>query len=312
MKTLEITYSSGVTIEDSARLAGLVLYYDKIWLPHPYVFDPEAREIASIKPKKIRDLEYEQDHYLKWRKDNRELFEEGVLEVLPDCLPEGEINIQDRVNEELGFPGRDWVTYSELLGGKVTLVLHHIFGNKRGYCFYDAPKKDKEDRLKLEIAHRVLTHDMLLVEGLEVERLLKLREKLEPYRDGFQGYISRLGNAARGQLSSGKSLEEVVQDILAEKNVLEDVAQFQRTRRKETLAAAAGMGAGIVGTVGIGVGLAAGCFASGGALLGALVPAMSGFLLAGGKMSEWLGKKQEDDRSAFAYIASAHAEDVKL
>ena len=105
-RELRCVYASGLTIQDPDLLSSLALFYDKIWLPHPYDLDPQAPHLMNWPFKKLDDLDWEQKRYASWKESNKELFDAGALEVMPPPVTIGVDDPDDlaqQLRDELGI-----------------------------------------------------------------------------------------------------------------------------------------------------------------------------------------------------------------
>jgi hypothetical protein len=95
---LTCIYTDGITISDLSMLSTLTLFYDEVYLPHPYDLDPEAEPLMRWPFKYMDKLEWEQKKYLAWIDSVRELFDAGILTVFPAPIPAN--NLPENFNDE--------------------------------------------------------------------------------------------------------------------------------------------------------------------------------------------------------------------
>jgi hypothetical protein len=133
-RCLSITYSSGLRLS-GPDLATLATYYDEVWLPYPFNWDPNASVIfhpVGNQPSFQEALALYQNDYLSWRSQNALLFEEGILKTLPP--PWGEEGPPPKVWEELesmmGKRESGHISSAKVATGLAALAVHILAAKK--------------------------------------------------------------------------------------------------------------------------------------------------------------------------------------
>src|SRR6266852_2575047 len=78
-RKLSVTYLSGIYVRDPTVLSTLAVFYDEIWLPHPYGgFDKQG---IKFNVQTGQDREAARTCYWSW--DWHPLFDAGILRTIP-------------------------------------------------------------------------------------------------------------------------------------------------------------------------------------------------------------------------------------
>ncbi|MFC6047172.1 hypothetical protein ACFPYM_04915 [Methylobacterium hispanicum] len=122
------TYIDGLMIDNPQTLTILSLLYDKISLPHPYDHDPNCEEIMRISFDNEGYREIERRWYRDWKKSNKELFDAGVLDVLPAPIAAQSLprDIESMICLKLG-PNKRRISTSDVLEGRVAIAMHALY-----------------------------------------------------------------------------------------------------------------------------------------------------------------------------------------
>src|SRR5262245_44850165 len=194
-KPLNIVFASDLTIQDSSLLATLAIYYDKVYLPHAYDLDPDARPLIRWPTKHLDDLKSLQDSYARWKERWRLLFESGVLEVLPPVFKserEEPTDIQERLLKELGikvpFFGR-----SDVFNGRFALAMYALFAKTTDPEFLlRRPGVTDTDHLRDTLATSLIQYRLPQVGEMSPEQLLQIRSETKSDKEGFLYYLDEL------------------------------------------------------------------------------------------------------------------------
>jgi len=188
---LSCIYTDGLTIDDPSMLSTLVLFYDKIYLPHPYDLNPEAKPLAHWPFKYMDKLEWHQGRYLSWLHRVKELIDAGIIEILPAPIPAD--NLPDDFNDQFVKMTKfreNYYSSSMVLDGYVALTVHCLFSNT------NVPEWSlrKEQNVSLSATEQILanwfTCRIPCYGELHPEQILELREKLAPYQEGTRHYVN--------------------------------------------------------------------------------------------------------------------------
>nr|RNJ68764.1 MAG: hypothetical protein EDM05_13925 [Leptolyngbya sp. IPPAS B-1204] len=204
-KSFNCVYASELLISDSGLLTTLALFYDKVSLPHPYDLDANAKPLIRWPFDKLDDLEIEQRHYRSWINANKELFNAGVLEVLPPPLEaqrDEPIDLAQRLLEELGS-SLPYFTSSQVFSGKLALAMHALFSQTTDPEFITSrPGNTSTQHLQTVLATSLLEYQLPQLEKLHPEQILELREEVAPYKQGFIDYLSKMTDNVEQRLQS--------------------------------------------------------------------------------------------------------------
>jgi hypothetical protein len=198
VRKLSITYSSGICIRKPEVFATLAVFYDQIWLPHPYGFEWGA------------------------------LFIQGILQTLSPPIPPGNLLADfktvkadcqralsqlygklDAASEGLHPPYNMGVT-KEL--EDVLLGLHAAYAKKLGpELFISDPADITTSRLAGLLVRSLFEYRLPQLPALTAEQILEVRDYIKDTREGFIDYIFELTDDVEARLRSGdKSEEEAV------------------------------------------------------------------------------------------------------
>ena len=143
----EIVYGSD-PMPHEHLLKNLAIYYDKVYLPHPYGLDGNSRVLwSNLGMNFDDDLYYGFEQFNKWKSRNSYLFDESIVETLPDIFDDENI-VGDEIGTDLirrfGIEHLDnyMFTKNELLSksvkmgksfilyGELALALHYGYSKK--------------------------------------------------------------------------------------------------------------------------------------------------------------------------------------
>lgn len=235
-QSFECVYTSGVWVEDAELLGALCIFYDKVGLPHPYDLDPEASPLIRWPYDKLRDLETEQRRYTAWVGAHRELFDAGILEVLPPPLTPGADEPEDlaeRLRGELGTQ-MPYFTSSQVLSGRLAVAMQALFANTAAPEFLmHRPGDTSTEHLRTILATSLLRYRLPTLGALAPERILELREEARPYKDGFIAYISSMVDDVEGRLTATHYDERAAAMRTIERRINPDLEEFLRRETAE-------------------------------------------------------------------------------
>lgn len=265
MEALTIKYSSDVYIMDEALLTTLALFYDKIYLPYPFVCDPEAPRLFHCPPRNWGEEEIVQTDYMEWKEKYQLLFKEGVLVNEPCPFEEGKVpddlhrTLFDKMyspsREQLRIlsrrdPNRSPLTVDDFFSGKVTLALHALHTSLEVPPFFFkgdlGPNKDWGNlALRIvpipnlagstEFPRSILAQAFFYrclpkVRPLPVGDILKKRRNLAKYRADYMYYIGTKLDKLRDKVQNGVGPEKAA-EIIWKEGIARDYHHFMRRKR---------------------------------------------------------------------------------
>jgi hypothetical protein len=241
-KPLNIVYVSGLTIEDPSLLATLAVVYDKVYLPHAYDLDPDARPLMRWPMKHMDDLELIQRGYKTWKDHWKALFESGVIEVLPPALhPEvgDPADLQARLLQELHI-SVPFFASSDVFSGRVALAVHAIFARTTDPEFLlSRPGVTDTSHLRDTLATSLIQYRIPKIGEMSPERLLRIRAETRVDREGFIYYLNQLVDNVESRLAAAAGDERVAALRTVERVILPELEEHlrqEKLRAEKTLA----------------------------------------------------------------------------
>jgi hypothetical protein len=202
---LKVVFASALTIRDPSLVSTLAIYYDKIYLPHPYDLDPDARPLMRWAMKHLDDLEYEQKQYVGWKERWRPLFDAGVLEVLPPAFgaaDEEPQDLQERLLQELGY-SVPFFGRSDVFKGRVALALHALFSKTADpELIMSRPGATDTRHLRSTLATSLIRYRLPEVGELTAQQLLRVRTETQGDKQAFMRYLDQLVDDVESRLAS--------------------------------------------------------------------------------------------------------------
>jgi hypothetical protein len=187
-------FASGLTVEDRSLLSTLTLFYDKVYLPHPYDLDPEQKPLIRWPGKYWRDLELEQNRYRQWIETYRMFFDERVLEVLSPAIAldaDRPADLAERLRDELGIQ-IPYFTRGLVFSGRLALSVHALYASTSAPEFLITSRENTStSHLRSSLATMLLEYRLPQIRELEPEQILHLRDEVAPFKQGFINYLSQ-------------------------------------------------------------------------------------------------------------------------
>jgi hypothetical protein len=273
---LSITYSSGLSLSGS-DLATLATYYDEVWLPYPFNWDPESHVIfrpVGDQPDFRATISLYQEDYVAWKRKNALLFEAGILKILPppyemdEPRPPGlrdalRVLLSDEIRE------RGVISSLSVVSGVAALAVHTLAGKKPSpeiflagsdiqtgrYTNYDNWLKSyvsafwlstneqnslhqySREELSTHLIRSLFQFVAPSLPELGPEAILETRKRLLPFKRGFTEYVISLTDEIENAVASGKDVEEVARAV-ADRKVITEANQFIRQHEPSLVAAA--------------------------------------------------------------------------
>lgn len=262
----EITYTSDL-YPHSSILNTLAVFYDKIYLPHPYGVSNSCRQLwYNWEWKFVEDLDYVQQRYARWREENDLLFREGVIEQLPDLfeLPGA---VPDEIGNEIirrfGTDHLDNYIFTRddleqkrvrmgknfIVDGHLALALHFAYAKEPAPEFIwepdlrffsgwehlsaanrKAPTTSTES-IRNQVLVALLSYNLPLIPARAIDEVLEIRRKYEDERKGFSLFLNEVADEVENRLRNGIGLDEAALRTV-ERNI---VPKFEEFRRKSKI-----------------------------------------------------------------------------
>jgi hypothetical protein len=236
-RPLAITYSSGITCGNPANLSTLAVFFDRISLPYPYEWDPDAIHIANVEGDKI--MASVQEDYVTWRSHWKLLFEQGILQTLPPAItPDSVPDAYDglfrclRAMESPKATNQSerskTVSNYQLAIGSVQLAIHAAYARKPSpELFMSTPADLRTERLAGFIVRELFSYQIPKLQSLHPEQILEVREELQDTKEGFVDYIFELSDDIAGRIKNGSSAEDAARETVQRK-LLPKYHEFRR------------------------------------------------------------------------------------
>jgi hypothetical protein len=195
-----ITFSSEIVPPD-ALLSTFAVFYDRVWLPYPYGFDPRGRQHSFPLPlpmafaKTYMELSFRaKQEYLTWLERWQPLEEEGVIKILPPPTLPSNFGAAIRQSLKIGDVRKDPAGNMRLLSPRhLALAVHGLFAEKPGTDFYLAEGHGSLDttfqRMTGLLTHALLTIRVPQLRALEPVDIVSVRRSLDSTRKDFETVI---------------------------------------------------------------------------------------------------------------------------
>jgi hypothetical protein len=317
----------------------LAVFYDEVWFPCPYGFDPQVKDFWSpafpnSQNPYLRLLEaqkvYSQATYDERTNYWKPLFEEGIFKTLPpidrarlDIPPANEeqykkqFGVSSPTDEELRF----WVFKERLfsyferqhgraplreaiedvyLTGAWALALHAVFAQKPSAELFISKQSDTStSRLSGFVVQSLFRYVVPQLNALHPEQILEVRELLKDTKEGFVDYIFEVVDDVEDKIMSGDVSEAEAAHKVVERKLLPKY----REMRRQLLAERTGFWSSVLATGSKLLQIDATPWTP--KFYGQLIEAFFGPL---DKMSEEAVKARSNSRQAFQYIATLAAD----
>jgi len=240
-KPLNIVYASDLTIQDPSLLATLAVIYDKVYVPHAYDLDPDARPLMRWPMKHMDDLGLIQRGYKSWKDRWKLLFESGVIEVLPPAfhsegeeLPDLQARLLKELNIKVPFFGS-----SDVFNGRVALAMHAIFTRTTDPEFLlNSPGATDTNHLRGTLATSLIQYRIPKISEMPPAQLMQVRADIKSDREGFIYYLNALVDDVERRLSATAGDERVAARRTVERKIipeLEEHLRQEKLRAEKTL-----------------------------------------------------------------------------
>ncbi len=240
-KKLNIVYASGLTIQDPSLLATLAVFYDKVYLPHAYDLDPDAKPLIRWPMKYLDDLELIQRGYTKWKDRWKLLFESGVIEVLPPSLDLGgddPPDLQERLLKELNIKVPHFAS-SHVFNGRVALAMYAIFEKTTDpEFFHSRPGATDTSHLRDTLATTLIQYRLPKIGEMTPEQLLRTRAETQSDREGLIYYLNQLVDDAESRLTATSGNERNAALRTVERKIIPELEEHllqEKIRAEKTL-----------------------------------------------------------------------------
>lgn len=235
-RPLETTYVSDV-FPARALLATLVIFYDKVYLPHPYGVSWSSRKLWANWGGNF-DQEYAHvcSKNQAWYEANQPYFQEGAVQFLPDVF---EIparvseDVADELHRRFGIEHlnnyrfsldellRGAVKFSNsfILNGDLALALHFAYADAHGTEFIWEPdlqkgweqlserrkqaKKTATEQINALLLKGLLSYEAPLLNIDHPEEILALRQKHKEGREALRLVFSELADSVERRMAPG-------------------------------------------------------------------------------------------------------------
>lgn len=226
---LNVVYASALTIRNPTLLSTLALYYDTIYLPHPYDLDPEQKPLMRWPGKYWDSLEFEQSRYTHWKEPLHELFDAGVLELLPPPVPadgQSPQDLSERLREELGIKVPHF-NKSVVFSGRLALAVHALYAQTKDPEFVQSRPGDTSIvHVKAILAQTLLEYRLPQIGALQPEQLLQARAEIAPYKQGFINYLSQMVDDVESRLPATSGDEREAARRTVERRIAPDLEEY--------------------------------------------------------------------------------------
>jgi hypothetical protein len=209
-------------------MATLATYYDEIWFPYPFNWDPDAT--VTFRPMDADDplhesIQLRHKEYVDWKRRYRSLFAEGIVKILPPPFQSGHAppDLKDKVGPVIQHQGEGVVNSMSVLMGMAPLAVHLFYARKpspelfvhgdleapgnndewlAGFvqAYWPKGKPNPHQRTQQIIAHLIRSLFRLTVPGipnLPPENFFALRQKLRRFKEGFSDFTTEMTEAVR-------------------------------------------------------------------------------------------------------------------
>lgn len=266
---LEVTYSSGVIVEESDVLATLAVFYDRIWLPYPWDLDPDLNTRISYERAFWAGDAIER--YLDWRKRWELLFNEGILQVLPhpsQARPDGSYDksvVPTQYWSGPGDPAKDEELMARVSGfypddedpsavykfedlsavykfenpsaeyefvAKTVLAFHAVYSPKIGPELFLPNAADlRTERLAGFLVQSFFKYRVPKLQALQPDEILEVRAALSDTKQGFTDFIFELTDDLEQRLKDGTATEIEAATKIVERKLAPKYDEFLRQLR---------------------------------------------------------------------------------
>lgn len=225
---LSTTYSSGVICDQPKILSTLAVFYDEIWLPYPYNWDPEAVVIWDHKPTQ-NAVRITQEKYVNWRSTWKPLFDQQILKTLSPPIKPGKYpdNFSKEVWEKIKVKGvgcGDFVDEEylastwDIVTGRLALVIHALYAHKPSPEFFVSDPQNTDTSYLAGVLTNSLFHYRIpQLQALRAEQILEVRDYIKDTREGFANYIHEMVDELETTLKNGAAEDESARKVIERK-----------------------------------------------------------------------------------------------
>jgi hypothetical protein len=222
-----ITYSSGVLCEKPDILSTLAVFYDEVWLPYPYNWDPGAVVLWDYKPTQA-SLLARQERYTDWRSQWQPLFDQQLLHTLPPPIKPGEYpsnfsqevweKLEDKIGAGIYADGEYCASTWDIVTGRLAMIIHALYARKPSPEFFVSnPQDTSTSHLSSVLTRSLFQYRIPQLEALRAEQILEVRDYIKDTREGFASYVSEMVDDMETRLKSGLSQEEAAHRTIERK-----------------------------------------------------------------------------------------------
>lgn len=236
----KVTYSSGEcdVVNMEGILETLAVFYDEIWLPYPYGFDPEGPVLWSISIPQSHYTQYRDtvfmmhEEYEKWHNKWKPLFDQGILKTLPPPitdLKEIPYGFAEVIRSKIGYQEDVSLSLFPLLSGELALAIHALYSPKPGpELFITNPVDTTTSRLAGFLVRSLFQLQIPQLQALTAEQVLEVRDYLQDTKEGFKDYIYTMVDDVEKRLKNGDKFELEAAQKIAERKILTSYDEFCR------------------------------------------------------------------------------------
>lgn len=231
---LSITYSSGC-VPGRNVLSTLAVFYDEISLPYPYGYDPDGIYLwRKTRPENSRALTDMQSAYLRWRENWSELFEHNIFQTLPPPISSSKeaSGFGETIKTNLGYSkemeGHFYT--SDIISGKVALLVHALYGDKPTPELFVANPQDRgTSRLAGFVVRSLFNYQVPQIGDLNAEQILEVRDLLKDTKEGFVSAIFEAVDDVEDRINNGDASETKAAQKTVERKL---TPQYKEIRRQ--------------------------------------------------------------------------------
>lgn len=258
------TYSSWARdfIGGSSHLNSLCLFFDRVYLPYPHLFDfwhgarlftflddgPGHPRIGAVKQRSspsvtFDELEKLQEKYQTWLEEYSTLFEAGLIRHLP--APKGlfgptESHLKQMLDylygptkgslEQFGDPYQlQRLRIEDVLDGHFDVALHALTARKPSpEIFIGTAREHQTVALAGVLADATLTLSISDLSDLSSSQILELRQSVDQFRSGFRDHLLELVDDVESRVSADDHNFLVAALKTAERKIMPGFNEYQR------------------------------------------------------------------------------------